>query len=80
MDSKFYDKRPINNLHEAKHSEFIISLIIKAPCKNTPSSFVKEILIYPKYTTLTFFTKELGVFLQRALIINEIMNSECFLS
>ena len=47
MNSEFYDKRPINNLHETKHLEFIISLIIKAPSKNTPSSFVEEILIYP---------------------------------
>ncbi len=42
MNSEFYDKRPINNLHETKHLGFIISLIIKAVGKNNPSFFVKK--------------------------------------
>ena len=45
MNFEFYDKRPINNLHETKHLEFIISLIIKALGKNTPSSFVKNVRV-----------------------------------
>ena len=45
MNSEFYDKRPINNLHKTKSPEFIISLIIKALAKNTPSSYVKNVRV-----------------------------------